>query len=94
VKARRAMEEEERLKWLGIRKASREESSGDEDQAEGESRPKESLLLTAVRENKDMPEETEAEKRLHEEQQVLKQITTKQALKSVKELAKVRCAVQ
>ena len=48
------------------------------------------VLVTTVREKKDAPETAEAEKRLQEEQEVLKQITTKQALKSVKELAKVR----
>lgn len=57
-----------------------------------DARPKESLLVTAVRARRGMPEESEAEKRLKEEREMLKQITTKQALKSVGELAKVGCA--
>lgn len=54
-----------------------------------DARPKESLLVTAVRARRGVPEESEAEKRLKEEREMLKQITTKQALKSVGELAKV-----
>lgn len=54
-----------------------------------DTRSKESLLVSAVRARRGMPEESEAEKRLKEEREMLKQITTKQALKSVGELAKV-----
>ena len=61
------------------------EAEADEDAG----KPKESLLVAAVRARKDQPEETDAEKHLKEEQDILRQITTKQALKSVKELAKV-----
>ena len=90
IKKRRALEEQERLKRLGhLRSVGDEKDPEDEKEGEEQARPKESLLVTTVRAKRDVPEATEAEKRLQEEQEVLKQITTKQALKSVKELAKV-----
>ena len=90
MKKRRAIEEQERLRRLGhLHENSGDDAVEQEPEADNEERPKESLLVTTVREKKDVPEATEAEKRLQEEQEVLKQITTKQALKSVKELAKV-----
>ncbi len=51
---------------------------------------KESLLTAAARARKDKPAETDAEKILKEEQDMLRAITQRTALKSVKELAKVR----
>jgi hypothetical protein len=53
-------------------------------------RPKESLLLAAVRLRKDQPEATEEQKQLAEEEDILKHVLQKQALKAVKELAQVR----
>lgn len=53
-------------------------------------RSKQSLLVTSVQTRKDAQDDTEAEKRLKEEKEMLKQLTTKQALKSVKELANVK----
>lgn len=88
VKKRRALEEEERLKKLGYLNALREGIVAEETLSE--LRNKESLLVTSVRAKKDVPEATNAEIRFREEQSVFKQITTKQALKSVKELAKVK----
>eukprot|EP00210_Caulerpa_lentillifera_P008489 g8098.t1 len=87
IKKRRALEEEARLAKLGhiLTPVVREESRSP---SPSNTRPKESLLISSVRFKRDIIEETEAEKRLHEEQEVLKHITTKQALKSVKELAK------
>lgn len=52
-------------------------------------RPKESLLLAAVRMRKDQPEATEEQKQLDEEADILKHVLQKQALKAVKELAQV-----
>ena len=51
---------------------------------------KESLLAAAAKARKEQPAETEAERRLKEEQDMLRSITQRTALKSVKELAKVR----
>lgn len=51
---------------------------------------KESLLTAAAKARKDKPAETDAEKILKEEQDMLRAITQRTALKSVKELAKVR----
>ena len=60
--------------------------------ADGDNRPKESLLLAAVRMRKDQPEATEADKQLEEEADILKHVLQKQALRAVKELAQVRPA--
>ncbi|CAD7695226.1 unnamed protein product, partial [Ostreobium quekettii] len=93
IKKRRAAEEQRSLQRFG-RHAAVSADDGDANTAQPlmekdlEPKPKESLLVTAVRARKDQPEETEAEKLLKEEQDMLRQITTKQALKSVKELAK------
>jgi hypothetical protein len=53
-------------------------------------RPKESLLVAAVRMRKDKGEETEEQKQLDEEADIMKHVLQKQALKAVKELAQVR----
>ena len=63
--------------------------SGDDQQGGEDNRPKESLLLAAVKMRKDKPEATEAEKQLEEEADILKHVLQKQALQSVKELAQV-----
>ena len=63
-----------------------------EDGDQSHPRTKESLLAAAARTRKDQPEATEAEKQLAEEQDMLKHILAKQALKSVKELAQVTTA--
>ncbi len=52
-------------------------------------RAKESLLAATAKARLTKPEDTEAEKLLKEEQDILQHITQKTALKSVKELAKV-----
>lgn len=88
VKKRRALEEQQRLAKLGLILKPEVTSDDPSPSIVTVNRPKESLLVSSVRAKKDIVEETEAEKRLHEEQEVLKHITTKQALKSVKELAK------
>ena len=51
---------------------------------------KESLLTAAAKARKEKPAETDAEKILKEEQDMLRAITQRTALKSVKELAKAR----
>ena len=51
---------------------------------------KESLLTAAAKARKERPAETDAEKILKEEQDMLRAITQRTALKSVKELAKAR----
>lgn len=56
---------------------------------EDDNRPKESLLLAAVRMRKDQPEATEEDKQLEEEADILKHVLQKQALRAVKELAQV-----
>jgi hypothetical protein len=53
-------------------------------------RAKESLLNAAARARRAAPEETEAEKLLKEERDILHKITQKAALQSVKERAMVR----
>ena len=50
---------------------------------------KRSLLMQAAAARKGKPEESESEKLLKEEQELLKNITRQKALKGVKELAKV-----
>ncbi len=51
---------------------------------------KESLLTAAAKARKEKPAETDSEKILKEEQDMLRAITQRTALKSVKELAKAR----
>jgi hypothetical protein len=63
--------------------------SGDPDDKGEDNRPKESLLLAAVKMRKDKPEATEADKQLEEEADILKHVLQKQALRAVKELAQV-----
>jgi hypothetical protein len=58
-------------------------------QQQGVAQQKESLLVATARNRKEKPEETEAEKRIKEEEEMLRAITQRAALKSVKELAKV-----
>jgi hypothetical protein len=60
----------------------------------GRFRAQESLLVQTAKSRKDKPEDTEAVKRLKEEQDILVHVTKKSALQSVKELAKVRPTVQ
>ena len=50
----------------------------------------ESLLQLAAKSRKEKPEETEAEKALKEEQDLLRQTTKQKALQGVQELARVR----
>lgn len=57
---------------------------------QGMAQQKESLLVATAKARKDKPEATEAEKRLQEEEEMMRAITQKAALKSVKELAKVQ----
>ena len=67
--------------------------SGEDDRRTTEAddnRPKESLLLAAVKMRKDKPEATEQDKQLEEEADILKHVLQKQALRAVKELAQVR----
>lgn len=62
----------------------------------GDPRVKTSLLAATAKARKGAPKETEDDKRLKEEQEMLHNITNRTALKSVKELAKVcqrPCAV-
>jgi len=54
------------------------------------SRTKESLLNAAARARRGAPEESEAEKMLKEERDILHKITQKAALQSVQERARVR----
>ncbi len=51
---------------------------------------KESLLAAAAKARKEKPAETEAEKMLREEQEIMRNITSRKALKSVMENAQVR----
>jgi len=50
--------------------------------------PRESLLVRAARQRETEPAETEAERLLKEEEEIIRQLTTKKALKAVQELAK------
>lgn len=50
---------------------------------------KRSLLVQAAAARKEKPEESESQKMLKEEQELLRNITRQKALKGVKELAKV-----
>lgn len=50
---------------------------------------KESLLAAAAKARKEHPAETQAEKLLKEEQEIMRNITARKALKSVKENAQV-----
>ena len=54
------------------------------------SQAKESLLAAAAKARKEKPAETEAEKMLKEEQEIMRNITSRKALKSVMENAQVR----
>lgn len=56
-------------------------------------RNKESLLVQTARARQEQPVETEADKQLYEEEDILKHVTQKTALKTAKELAKVAHAV-
>ncbi len=47
------------------------------------------MLVQAARTRQEKPPETQADKQLHEEEDILKHVTQKTALKTVKELAKV-----
>lgn len=47
--------------------------------------------MQTARARQEQPVETEADKQLHEEEDILKHVTQKTALKTAKELAKVRC---
>ncbi len=60
------------------------DEEGDEPQS------KESLLVRTAKARKDQPTETEAQKRLREEQDMMRNITARTALRGVKELATVR----
>lgn len=62
---------------------------GDNGAMPGPSAHKESLLAAAAKARKVKPAETEAERLLREEQEIMKTITTRMALKSVKENAQV-----
>lgn len=52
-------------------------------------RVRESLLTQTAKARKEKPEDTENEKRLKEEKDIMQHITQKTALQSVQELAKV-----
>ncbi|CAG9461121.1 unnamed protein product [Pedinophyceae sp. YPF-701] len=80
VHKRREMERQERLRRLGLQHKVAEDTDGD-------GKPKQSLLLTALQMRKEQPEEDEMEKQAKEEQEILQHITTKKALMGVKELA-------
>lgn len=56
----------------------------------GQAQAKESLLAAAAKARKERPAETEAEARLKEEAEIMRNITARMALKSVKENAQVR----
>lgn len=58
------------------------------------SQAKESLLAAAAKARKEKPAETEAEKMLREEQEIMRNITSRKALKSVMENAQVRASDQ
>jgi hypothetical protein len=62
--------------------------------AAGQQQAKESLLSAAAKARKERPAETEAEARLREEAEIMRNITARMALKSVKENAQVRCALR
>lgn len=55
-----------------------------------DTRVKTSLLAATAKARKGAPKETEDDKRLKEEQEMLHNITNRTALRNVKELAKVR----
>jgi hypothetical protein len=77
----------------GLEKNVLQDISGGALDTSGAAQQKESLLVATAKARKEKPEATEAEKRLQEEEEMLRAITQKAALKSVKELAKVtaRC---
>ena len=89
---RRQLETQKYRELIGRGAGSEDYSDGgDDDKKDTEdNRPKESLLLAAVRMRKDQPEATEADKQLEEEADILKHVLQKQALRAVKELAQVR----
>lgn len=58
--------------------------------AAGQQQGKESLLAAAAKARKGKAAETEAEARLREEQEIMRNITSRMALKSVQENAQVR----
>eukprot|EP00884_Botryococcus_braunii_P021065 jgi/Botrbrau1/7642/Bobra.0159s0088.1 len=97
LKKRRQLETQRRLAHLG--KDTNVEEGGNENglhadapdapvETGGAGQQKESLLVATAKARKERPEATEAEKRLQEEEEMLRAITQKSALKSVKELAK------
>eukprot|EP00955_Chlamydomonas_euryale_P051163 354782-Chlamydomonas_euryale.AAC.9 len=55
-----------------------------------DNRPKESLLLAAAKRRLEQAPETEEQKQMEEEEDIMKHVLQKQALKAVKELARVR----
>ena len=57
---------------------------------QGQAQGKESLLAAAAKARKERPAETEAEAALREEAEIMRNITARMALKSVKENAQVR----
>ncbi len=67
---------------------------GDNGAVPGPAAHKESLLAAAAKARKVKPAETDAERLLKEEQEIMKTITQRMALKSVKENAQVRSREQ
>ncbi|KAK9810473.1 hypothetical protein WJX72_011297 [[Myrmecia] bisecta] len=100
IKKRRLLEAEQRLSRLGkvagpLAPAEQAaflenacDAGGTSDAGPPQARVKESLLISTAKARKGQPEESEAEKRLKEEAEILRAITQRTALKSVKELAK------
>ncbi|KAL4424987.1 hypothetical protein ABPG77_002872 [Micractinium sp. CCAP 211/92] len=94
LKKRRQMEEQERLARLGL--APQPTSSADtggtgrstDDEQEVDRRQKESLLVLKAKQLQEAPPETEQERQLKEEADIMRQVTQKAALKTYKELAK------
>lgn len=79
---------------LQIRAAAASTADGDEPEVAAGPLPpppvvKESLLRATAKARKDKPEETEAEKQIREEAEMLADMQKRTALKGVKELAKV-----
>ena len=96
--SKRRRQEEQKYRELLGRGSERDEALDtgyvNEGDKQEDNRPKESLLLAAVRMRKDQPEATEAEKQLEEEADILKHVLQKQALRAVKELAQASISVE
>ncbi|KAI3436811.1 hypothetical protein D9Q98_006221 [Chlorella vulgaris] len=94
LKKRRQMEEQERLARMG--RAPQQTSSGElggrsggeDSEGEVDHRQKESLLVMKAKKMQEVAPETEQERQLKEEADIMRQVTQKQALKTYKELAK------